>query len=271
MTHFELPVGRPALMGVLNVTPDSFSDGGHYFDTTRAIERGLDMVDEGADLIDVGGESTRPNADEVTVEEELRRVLPVVRALSEAGVSVSIDTSKAIVARESLAAGAVVTNDVTAFSDPKMPEVCASAGCTVCLMHMQGNPRTMQASPSYDDVVNEVRDFLMARALKVESMGVQRNRIWIDPGLGFGKTLDHNLSLLRHLSRIVETGYPVLIGASRKSFIGRILAGAPVEERLFGSLAAQVLAQSNGAKIIRAHDCKEARNAMLIAQAILDT
>jgi len=259
-------------MGIVNVTPDSFSDGGLHFGAGDAIAAGLRMIEDGADCVDVGGESTRPGAEEVPVEEELRRVISVVEALAMKRVTVSIDTMKPAVARAALAAGAAIVNDVTALADPDMADVVAAAGCTVCLMHMKGNPKTMQANPHYDDVVAEVRDFLIERARFAESRRIARNKIWIDPGFGFGKTVQHNLLLLKHLDVFAATGYPVLIGVSRKSTIGRVLnpdSPLPVEERLEGSLAAQVVAQMKGARIIRTHDVKATRWAMDMTNAIL--
>lgn len=267
---FTLPTGRAALMGILNVTPDSFSDGGVHFDSDVAVEAGLRMVAEGADLIDIGGESTRPNAEPVAIHEELRRVLPVIEQLSSAGVAVSIDTMKPEVAKEALRAGAVVVNDVTALGSPGMAEIVAGAGCIVCLMHMKGTPQTMQVDPQYDDVVAEVRSYLISRAEFAESAGVRQDRIWIDPGIGFGKTVGHNLSLLKGLNQLTETSYPVLIGVSRKSFLGK-LSGAevlPVGERIEASLAAQSLAQAAGAKIIRVHDVLGARRALDLVAAV---
>jgi dihydropteroate synthase len=259
-------------MGVLNVTPDSFSDGGQFSHPDEAVAAGLRMVSEGADLIDVGGESTRPGAAGVSLDEELARVTPVVEGLCRAGVAVSIDTSKHEVAHRCLELGAVVVNDVTALRDPLMVEVCADAGCTVCLMHMQGEPRTMQEAPFYHDVVSEVSRELSERASLIEKAGVLRERIWLDPGIGFGKTLEHNLTLLAHLDELVELGYPVLVGVSRKSFLGRLLGKekpAPVELRLEGSIAAQVLAQAKGARILRVHDVAQAKRAAVVADAIL--
>ena len=268
---FPLPQGRIVVMGVLNVTPDSFSDGGLFVEPHLAIEHGMRMVEEGADLVDVGGESTRPGAEVVTVEEELRRTVSVVAGLASRGVAVSIDTSKAEVAKACLEVGAVVVNDVTALSNPAMSAVCADAGCTVCLMHMQGDPRTMQAAPSYTDVVSEVRDFLVSRAVQAKAAGIAD--VWIDPGIGFGKTVQHNLALLAHLEKLVESGFPVLVGVSRKSFIGRVLADGdsplPSDQRLEGSLAAQVLAQAKGARIVRTHDVVETRRAAALAAAVL--
>jgi dihydropteroate synthase len=258
-------------MGILNVTPDSFSDGGVHYDVQAAIAAGHQMVADGAAILDVGGESTRPGSDPVSAAEEIRRTLPVVRALAEAGYRVSIDTTKAEVAREALGAGAAIVNDVTALRDRKLAEVCAEFGCTVCLMHMKGEPKTMQINPTYGDVVAEVCEMLRDRADFAKSLGI--TDIWLDPGIGFGKTTEHNLELLRNLNQVVELGYPVLIGVSRKAFIGRILGAEnqplPTHERLEGSLAAQVLAQAKGAQIIRVHDVLQARRAMDMASAIL--
>jgi len=254
-------------MGVLNVTPDSFSDGGQFATPEAAIEAGLRMASEGADIVDVGGESTRPGAPEVAIEEELRRVLPVVSALASRGVKVSVDTSKAEVASKALAGGAAIVNDVTALGDPSMACECAAAGCTVCLMHMKGTPRTMQREPLYEDVTAEVRDFLLARADYASSRGIKKENIWIDPGIGFGKTPEHNLQLIRDLRVLVKTSYPVLLGVSRKSLIGRLTGGAPVEDRLEGTLAIQSWAQIQGVSIIRAHDVKAARRTIDVLSA----
>jgi len=256
-------------MGILNVTPDSFSEHGLHFECSSAVEAGKRMMAEGADLLDVGGESTRPGAAPVSEEEELRRVIPVIEALAARGIPVSIDTRKPVVAQAALAVGAEVVNDVTALAAPRMAEICAEAGCVVCLMHMQGAPQTMQASPTYADVVGEVLEFLLGRAANVQAAGVAREHIWLDPGIGFGKTAMHNLLLLNHLRRFADTGYPVLIGVSRKSSIGLIAGGASVDQRLPGTLAAQVLAQASGVRIVRAHDIKEARQAIDVAAAIL--
>lgn len=265
---------KPLLMGVLNVTPDSFSDGGLFFDAPTAVEAGLRMATEGADWIDVGGESTRPGAGSITIEEELRRVLPVIEALAASGLRVSCDTRKPEVAREALRAGASMLNDVGGLRDPAMIEVAAEAQCQVAIMHMLGEPASMQVQPHYDDAVSEVADYLVRQAAKAEAGGVKRESIWIDPGIGFGKNLRHNLLLLKHLDNLVETGYPVLIGASRKSFLGRILGKQdnPLtsDQRLEGTLAAHVLAQTRGAKMIRAHDVLAARRAIDVAHAILE-
>lgn len=266
---FELPIDRPALMGIVNVTPDSFSENGLNFESQSAIEAGIRMIEDGADLLDVGGESTRPGADPVSEDEEIRRVLPVIKALAAKSIAVSVDTRKPAVARAALSAGAQIVNDVTALEDPQMAAVCAEAGCTVCLMHMKGAPQTMQAKPVYDDVVAEVLAFLLDRVTMAGRVGVLRERIWLDPGIGFGKTPIHNLELLHGLPQFVATGLPVLIGVSRKSSIGVYSGGAAVDQRLPGSLAAQVLAQASGVRIVRAHDVREARQAIDVAAAIL--
>jgi dihydropteroate synthase len=270
---FILPPGRPALMGILNVTPDSFSDGGLHFKTEDAVDAAQRMMDEGADIIDVGGESTRPGSEGVTTEEEISRVIPVVQKLVAKGIVVSIDTAKSEVASEALESGAEVVNDVTAFGDPEMSKVCAEAKCTVCLMHMKGTPRTMQSDPQYDDVVEEVQAYLVSKAALAKRAGIARENIWIDPGIGFGKTVEHNLELMRKLDRFVESGYPVLIGTSRKSFIGKLLGGEgnplPADERLEGTLATQIWAQTKGAKIIRTHDVKEARRAIDMTASLM--
>jgi dihydropteroate synthase len=270
---FVLPERRVAVMGVLNVTPDSFSDGGRFFEPNRALDRAREMVAEGADVIDVGGESTRPGAESVTVEEELRRTVGIVASLASEGVAVSIDTSKPEVANACLDAGALIVNDVTALRNDDMKRVCADAACTVCLMHMKGDPRTMQTAPAYEDVVGEVKEELDVRAQNAIKAGVARHNIWIDPGIGFGKTVEHNLRLLKGIGELVALGYPVLVGVSRKSFIGRLLgpesAPLPVEERLVGSLAAQTVAQMNGVRIVRTHDVAATRGAARVVQAIL--
>ncbi len=231
-------------MGVLNVTPDSFSDGGRWLDAGAAVEHGLEMVQEGADVIDVGGESTRPGADPVDTDEELRRVLPVIEALAP-HTRVSIDTRKADVAREAVAAGASLVNDVSATLAP----VARAAGAGWVAMHMQGDPRTMQQAPAYDDVVAEVTAFLVERA---GAAGV--DEVWIDPGIGFGKTMEHNLALLAHLDQLVATGFPVVVGTSRKSFLGRLTGGAEPEDRVEASVATAAWALSQGAGMVRVHD-----------------
>jgi dihydropteroate synthase len=231
------------------------------------------MIDDGADLVDVGGESTRPGSDPVAEEEETRRVVPVVEALTAEGVPVSVDTMKPAVAAAALAAGACVLNDVGGLRDPAMIAVCAASDCTVCAMHMLGLPRTMQRQPTYVDVVGDVLAFLLEAARTAQAAGIAGDRIWIDPGIGFGKTLDHNLALLKNLGRFVETAYPVLIGVSRKSFLGTLLgtedAPLPVSERLEGTLAVQAWAQLQGARVIRAHDVKSARRVIDTTAALM--
>jgi dihydropteroate synthase len=267
------------IMGILNVTPDSFSDGGDFFTSTgdidhdAAIRHGLSLREAGADLVDVGGESTRPGSRGVDATTELDRILPVVKELAAAGVVVSIDTTKPGVAEASIDAGAEVINDVTALDDPKMSRVCADAGVGVVLMHMQGSPETMQDEPGYGDVVAEVRDFLLAAAARAEAAGVTPDRICIDPGIGFGKTLDHNLALLAHLGVLVDTDYPVLVGASRKGSLGKILelarhpAGA--QDRDPATAATVALAIGEGAAALRVHNVPAAVQTARVADAIV--
>jgi dihydropteroate synthase len=257
------------LMGVVNVTPDSFSDGGLYLDPEAAIAHGEELVEAGAAILDVGGESTRPGAEEVPLEEELRRVEPVVAGLAGGAAAISVDTSKATVAAAALDAGAEIVNDVTALrGDPEMAALCADRGATVVLMHMLGSPRTMQLDPTYDDVVEDVRAFLAARVEAAMAAGVAEERIWLDPGIGFGKTAEHNLELLRRLSELRQLGRPLVIGTSRKSFIGR-LDGSDASERLGGTIASSVLAAAEGAEVLRVHDVAEVGQAMAVAGAIL--
>ena len=245
--------GETRVMGIVNVTPDSFSDGGLYLDPEEAVSHGLELLDEGADLVDLGGESTRPGAEPVAPEEELRRVTPVVERLAERA-TVSIDTSKAVVAEAAIGAGAAMVNDVTALrGDPEMAATCAEAGVEVVLMHMLGEPRTMQEDPAYGDVVDEVLEFLLERARVAEEAGIARERIWIDPGIGFGKTAEHNFALLAATDRFVETGFRVLVGPSRKRFIGS-LDGSGEAERLGGTVAACLVAAEKGASAVRVHD-----------------
>jgi dihydropteroate synthase len=244
-------------MGILNVTPDSFSDGGAYLAPQAAVARAHAMVAEGAELIDVGGESTRPGAGEVSAQEELDRVVPVIRAVArELPVPVSVDTSKPEVMREAVAAGAVLINDVMALRRPGALETAAALGVPVCLMHMQGAPRTMQLEPRYDDVTGEVLAFLAERVAAIEAAGIPSDQILIDPGFGFGKTLEHNLRLLRELRRLDALCKPVLVGVSRKSMIGALLGGVPVGERVDGSLAAALYAVEQGAAVVRTHDVR---------------
>lgn len=256
------------VMGIVNVTPDSFSDGGEFFDHERAIEHGLELVRDGADVLDIGGESTRPGAEEVPLEEELRRVIPVVEGLAGAA-PVSIDTTKAEVARAAVAAGAKIVNDVTALrGDPAMAGVCAEAGVEVVLMHMLGTPRTMQKDPRYGNVVDEVEEFLAVQVGIAEAAGIERERIWIDPGIGFGKTVEHNLKLIRATDRFVAMKLPVLVGSSRKAFIGKLADGAPESRRLGGTIAACLAAMEGGAAMVRVHDVAPVAQAIRVASAI---
>ncbi len=256
------------LMGVVNVTPDSFSDGGLFLDAEAAIAHGRELAEQGAKILDVGGESTRPGAEEVSAEEEMARVVPVVRGLVGMA-TVSIDTSKAAVAEAALDAGATIVNDVTALShDPEIGALCAQRGAGLVLMHMQGDPRTMQEDPSYDDVVDDVKAFLAQRMEAAIGMGVAEELIWLDPGIGFGKTLDHNLELLRRLGELRELGRPLVAGTSRKSFIGKI-DGSAVGDRLGGTIASSILAAAEGAGVLRVHDVGETAQAAKVASAIL--
>ena len=249
-----LDFSRPAVMGILNITPDSFSDGGNFLSRHNAVMQGLRMAQEGADIIDVGGESTRPGAQPVTVQEEMDRVLPIIEALhASVSLPLSIDTSKPEVMRAAVSAGAGLINDVRALREPGALEAAAGTGAPVCLMHMRGEPRTMQADPYYDDVVAEVAEFLRERMQAARAAGIPANRMLIDPGFGFGKTLVHNLELLRGLRKLTSLGAPVLAGLSRKSMIGQAL-GLPVENRLHASVALAVLAVQNGASLVRVHD-----------------
>jgi dihydropteroate synthase len=258
------------LMGIVNVTPDSFSDGGLFLDAEAAIAHGRELAAEGADILDVGGESTRPGAEAVGAEEELARVVPVVEGLAAGEAPVSIDTSKRMVAEAALDAGAAIVNDVTALrSEPEVAGLCAERGAKVVLMHMLGDPRTMQEDPTYDDVVDDVRAFLAERIEFATAEGVEEERIWIDPGIGFGKTVEHNLELLQRLGDLAELGRPIVVGTSRKSFIGK-LTGALVDQRLGGTIASSVLAYANGAEVLRVHDAGPVREALTVAAAILD-
>lgn len=252
----ELDLATPVVMGVLNITPDSFSDGGHFVDHPAAFARALRMLEEGATIIDVGGESTRPGALPVSAEEELQRVIPVVRSLVAGGALVSIDTSKPEVICAALEAGAQIVNDVYALRRPGALEAAARGAAAVCVMHMQGEPRSMQQAPRYDDVVREVAGFLAERVAACESAGIARDRLLVDPGFGFGKTVAHNLELLRNLNEIAPPGLPILAGLSRKSMLAT-LTGRPVEARLAGSLALAFAALEGGARIIRCHDVVE--------------
>jgi dihydropteroate synthase len=257
------------VMGIVNVTPDSFSDGGLYLDAEAAIAHGRELAAAGADVLDIGGESTRPGAEPVDAEEEARRTEPVVKALAEAGHSVSIDTSKAEVAAAALGAGARLVNDVTAFrGDPEIAPLCADRGCDVVLMHMLGSPRTMQDDPRYEDVVDDVKAFLVERVEFAVAAGVAEEQIWVDPGIGFGKTLEHNLELLRRLGELRDLGRPIIVGTSRKRFIGAI-TGREADQRIGGTVASNVLALVNGADAFRVHDVAEVKEALDVADALL--
>ena len=260
---------RTAVMGIVNVTPDSFADGGRYLDSEKAIAHGIALASQGADIIDIGGESTRPGARPVSAGEEMGRVLPVIRGLRRTlSIPISIDTTKADVARAAVDEGADMVNDISALRfDPAMAALVAAAKLPVVLMHMLGTPQTMQQSPRYQDVVEEVKEFLRRRIRFALEAGVSAERIIIDPGIGFGKNLDHNLALLRGLPSLASLGQPLLVGPSRKTFVGKLLDAGP-EERLEGSLAAAVAAVLAGANIIRTHDVKESRRAIWIADAL---
>jgi dihydropteroate synthase len=265
----RLTLDRPLVMGVLNVTPDSFSDGGLHFDPARAVARATALAAEGAALIDVGGESTRPGAAAVDAADEIGRVVPVIAALSGAlAVPLSVDTSKPAVMRAACAAGAGMINDVRALREPGALDAAAECGVPVCLMHMQGEPRTMQLDPRYGDVVAEVCEFLAGRIDACVAAGIPRTRLLVDPGFGFGKTLEHNLALLASLERLVDLGVPVVVGLSRKSSIGT-LTGRAVGDRAAGSIAAATLAAWKGAHIIRAHDVAGTVDALAIVRAVL--
>lgn len=264
-----LSLDRPRIMGILNVTPDSFSDGGRYAQVQAAIEHARAMVAAGADLIDVGGESTRPGAEPVTLEEELRRVIPVLSALrAEVSVPLSIDTSKPEVMRAAVDAGAALINDVNGLRAPGAMAAVLASGAAVCVMHMQGTPRSMQQQPRYEDVVAEVSAFLAGQAAALRARGVAAERILLDPGFGFGKTFEHNVTLFRQLPDLVALGYPVLVGVSRKSIIGKILGGRSVTDRPLPSVVAAVLAARAGAHILRVHDVADTADALAIRAAL---
>lgn len=255
-------------MGIVNVTPDSFSDGGRFFGTKDAIAQGLKLREDGADLVDVGGESTRPGSEPLALDEELGRVMPVLEALVREGVAVSVDTMKPGVMRAAIDAGCAVVNDVNAFRAPGAVEAVADAGVGVVAMHMQGTPQTMQNAPQYDDVVREVAGFLRARALALEGAGVEASRIALDPGFGFGKTLEHNRRLFQALPMLAAMGYALLVGVSRKRMIADLTGGRPVGERAAGSVAAALLAAQNGASVLRVHDVRETVDALNVWMAL---
>ena len=264
----QFDLSRSIVMGILNVTPDSFSDGGRFDRVELALEHALRMQQEGADIIDIGGESTRPGASSVTVDEELERVIPVIRAIRQhTGLPISIDTSKPEVMRAAVGEGANMVNDVNALRAKGAVEACAELNVPVCLMHMQGEPRTMQKDPQYDDVVKEVADFLQQRCLECMEAGIDRGNIVIDPGFGFGKSMQHNLSLLNGLESICELELPVLVGISRKSMLGAIV-DKPVTERLYAGIAAAVIAYSKGARLFRVHDVSPTIDALAVCDAL---
>jgi dihydropteroate synthase len=265
----RLALSRPLVMGVLNRTPDSFSDGGAFTDFDVALDHARAMLDEGADILDLGGESTRPGAAPVPADEEIKRVIPLVeRLVGDLGAWVSVDTSKPGVMRAAIKAGAVMINDVYALRQPGALEAVSGSSVAVCLMHMQGEPRTMQKAPHYADVTAEVGEFLLQRAAACTAAGVGRERIVLDPGFGFGKTLEHNLTLLKRLPELASLGYPLLVGLSRKSMLGTLLGGKPVEQRLHISVAAAVMAALNGANILRVHDVGPTVDALKLISAM---
>jgi dihydropteroate synthase len=264
---FRLSLAHPLIMGVVNATPDSFSDGGRLMTVQQALSYARLLIGEGADVIDIGGESTRPGSLPVPLDEERRRVLPVIEALRDCGVPVSVDTQKPELMREAVAAGASMVNDVNALQSPGAIEAVAGTQAAVCLMHKQGDPQTMQADPHYDDVVREVREFLGERVAAAQRAGIDRTRIVVDPGFGFGKTYAHNLALLRGLKQIVRPGVPVLAGLSRKSMLGR-MTGREAGERVFASIAAALIAVENGAAIVRVHDVAATRDALAVWNAV---
>lgn len=264
-----LTLERPLVMGILNTTPDSFSDGGLFAQLDRATEHAMQMIAHGADIIDVGGESTRPGADEVSLSDEMARVIPVIQQIKQqSSVAISIDTSKTEVMRAAIDAGAVMVNDVNALRAEGAIDVCADSDVSVCLMHMQGEPRHMQKQPTYAKVVADVRGFLEQRIEACVAKGISEDRIVIDPGFGFGKNLSHNLQLLKHLSEIVSLGRPVLVGLSRKSMLGQILDEAPAGQRLYASIAAAVLSRANGARLFRVHDVGPTIDALKVCHAV---
>ena len=264
---YALSLERPLIMGIVNVTPDSFSDGGRHAAFPDALAHARRLLEEGADIIDIGGESTRPGAPPVALDDERRRVLPVIESLAAARVPISIDTQKPELMAEAVRAGASMVNDVNALCAPGALEAVAGTSAGVCLMHKKGDPRTMQQDPRYDDVVGEVRDFLAARVAAATRAGIARERLVVDPGFGFGKTLEHNLTLLRHLDAIAALGVPVLAGLSRKSTLGR-LTGRPIEERVYAGVAAALIAVNKGAALVRVHDVAATRDALAIWNAV---
>lgn len=267
--RYPLSLERPLIMGIINATPDSFSGDGVGLDVARARDQALSFKEEGADILDVGGESSRPGADSVPASEELRRVIPVIESLHDCGLPVSVDTWKPEVMRAAVDAGACMINDINALRAPGAMEVCASGDMAICLMHMQGTPQTMQIDPGYDDVVGEVLGFLAKRCCAGREAGIAAERIAIDPGFGFGKSAEHNLLLLRQLDRLVDLGYPVLVGLSRKSILGH-LTGRKVAERVPASVTAALAAVAMGARIVRVHDVAATRDALAVWRAVWD-
>jgi len=264
---YRLSLTRPLIMGIVNITPDSFSDGGKYYDPFRAIEHGRQLIADGADILDIGGESSRPGAEPVTEEMELRRVLPVIEALSTTGIPLSVDTVKPEVMRRAVVAGAAIINDIAALQAPGALDAAAAGNAAVVLMHMQGTPASMQQAPHYSDVVGEVKSFLAARIAAAVAAGIDRNRIAIDPGFGFGKLLEHNLALLRHLGAFAELDCPLLVGLSRKSmFKGFSTRG--MDQRTPASVAGALLAAQRGAHILRVHDVAATRDALAVLAAL---
>ena len=261
---FSIPLDKPCVMGIVNVTPDSFSDGGRWSTKDRAVEHSLQLQKEGADILDIGGESTRPGAKEVSLNEELDRVIPVIEELSHCGLPISVDTSKPQVMKEAVKAGASIVNDVFALQTPGAKEVVAQEDCGVCLMHMQGTPRSMQQNPKYDDLMKEVKSFLLSQTQQLEILGVESERICIDPGFGFGKTVSQNFELLNKAKEFVQLGYPVLYGMSRKSSLGKVTGIDVPSERMVASVVAHLIAVQNGVQIIRVHDVASTVQALKI-------
>lgn len=263
----DLSLEKTLLMGILNVTPDSFSDGGIFNCADGIVSRIEEFINNCVDIADIGGESTRPGSDGVSADDEIKRVVPAVAMAVESGLYVSVDTSKPVVAEQSLRAGAAMINDIAGFRDPKMVDVCAEHGCSVCIMHMLGEPRTMQKAPVYKDLLGEIKGFLVDAAERCVKAGVKESSICIDPGFGFGKTLEDNYEILANLEYFKQTGFPVLIGLSRKSMIGNVI-NKPVEKRMAGTLAANTVAVMNGADIIRVHDIEETSDMLKIMEMV---
>lgn len=267
--QYQLELNRPHVMGIVNVTPDSFSDGGKFNATNLAVQHALQLIADGADILDIGGESTRPGATPVSLDEELSRVIPVIQALSKLStVPISIDTYKPEVMREAIAAGVDIVNDIRALQENGALDIVANSNVGVCLMHMQGTPQTMQLDPNYADVVVEVKQFLIERLNAVLSCGIDKSRILLDPGFGFGKTRAHNIRLIQHLNQLADIGQPLLVGLSRKAILGSI-AGGDEQQRLHAGLAASVISTMKGAKIVRVHDVKATVDALKVVAAVL--